>query len=139
MVLGYGFGVMREMKYISLFLLFLPSVCLADSLTNIEVNCWNKAVDEDGSFLCQYVMVMGKKESNAQFVVPELLAPDNGGEKTYEQANRACQAMGFSYALRFDLESAEKEILLVRLEERARGGELSLESRPYLQHLNCGD
>jgi len=116
--------------------LLLTLAAQASPLTSVEANCWNKAVDADGSFLCQYVVIGGRE--NVSYIYPELRAPDGEGNKTFEQANRACELLGFRYAVRFELEKPSKESKQVTLHADGTG-ELTLSSAPFVQHLNCVD
>lgn len=117
---------------------FIGSNAKADTLTELEIKCWNQATDDDGSFLCQYVLAMGKDERQT-FVVPSVAAPDEGGPKTEEQADRACRAMGFRYAKRFELVKLEKEETLVRIDATLREGDLRRGVGSILQHIACRD
>ena len=131
-------------QYKKMFLLFLllsglgtTPVYAMEKLENLEVNCWSKAIDDDGSFLCSYVIAMGDMQSQDRKLVPEVFAPDNGGPKTEEQAWRVCRAMGFSYAKKFSLEYTKKDAFLLMIQESLREGDLIHSSGSFLQHVNC--
>lgn len=102
-------------------------------LRELEVNCWSKTAD-NGSFLCQYLMLLGKIEGREGWAVPELYAPE-GEEKRWRQAHLACERLGFSYSKGFELGEASTETLMARLEPTeafAWSGK-----GPFIQHLLC--
>lgn len=128
----------RVMK--PLFILFLFSLTTsfahAEEITDLEIDCWHKAVDQ-GSFYCQYVMVMGTKKSSQEFLIPVLAAPDEGGEKTQAQAHLACRVMGFSSAVRFTLENTKEETWQVTLRDKINTGYLAPVGKKFIQHISC--
>lgn len=122
------------MKLFSLLLLFFSTSAFAEGLTNVKIDCWHKGVD-DGAFLCQFVMVMGNRSSDQSFVIPALAAPDQGGPKTWEQADLACKEMGFLHSVAFELDDPKNEKLQVTLSES--GAYLAPLKGRFVQHLGC--
>lgn len=116
--------------------LFFPLLAIAAPLRGVEVDCWHKAVDE-GAFYCQHVLVMGTDDGGER-IFPELAALDEGGSQTQTQANRACAALGFSYALSSELAYPGKEVNLVTLDEGSQSGWILRGKKPFIQHLRCG-
>lgn len=129
------------MKFIlfSVILFFnLYSLAQSEPFYQVEAHCWNSAVDSDSSFLCQYLVVSGKTVQSQGFQYPELQAPDQGGPLSELQAERACQLLGFAYALRFELSQPAQSVLQVRLTPDGQG-EVLMSSNAFIQHLNCAD
>ncbi len=116
--------------------LFFPFLAPAENghLENLEISCWQRSIDSDGSFRCQYVVLMSTwvEETKRQLVFPELAARSQ--EEARVQADAACQMLGFSYAAQFEL--AEGQALFVSLstpEKPWRG------AGAFVQHLHCVD
>jgi hypothetical protein len=116
-------------------LLFCNNSIASDEspLRELEANCWSKTA-ENGSFLCQYLMLLGKIDGHEGWLVPELYAPENE-EKRWRQAHLACERLGFSYSKGFELGEAKSERLMARLEPtkafawHGKGA--------FIQHLLC--
>lgn len=134
---GVGFLEGENMIFVKIALIFLVSPVFAadDEATEINVSCWHSTIDSDGSFLCEYVTITAK--SDGKMVVPELAAIASNEKKTREQADRACRALGFAYAIRFELENPEREVLQLRLRDFLAAGDLVFSRDPFIQHLNC--
>lgn len=126
------------MKIILPILISFLSLPASAQLFSVEAQCWNSAVDSDGSFLCQYVVMSAKVAGNDSYVYPELRAPDGDGPQALAQADRACTLLGFRYAIRFELEQPAKERQQILLGENGSAS-LELSSDPFIQHINCGD
>lgn len=107
-----------------------------EALTSLEVKCWAEGVDDDGSFFCQYLLAMGKGE-DGRFMVPSVLAPDEGGSITRQQADRACNAMGFTHAMRFVVDSVPREENQILISESLREGVVTRGARRIIQHVSC--
>jgi hypothetical protein len=109
-------------------------------LRNLEVDCWHKGIDE-GNFVCSYVVVTGRadgKDGKDQLILmPEVLAPDNGGPKTIEQARRICQALGFNYLKELSLDSSLKEKLMIILAPNLKEGRAEKLKAQFIQHVSC--
>lgn len=125
------------MRVLLLFIaLFTPGLSFADGeqpLLELEAHCWASAVD-NGSFLCQHLMLMGKAEGRDGWQVPELYAPD-GEEKRRRQADLACEKLGFRYSRGYELGHAGKEISLARLEPSAAW--IFTGKGAFIRHLLC--
>ncbi len=99
------------MRFSNLIIVTMTSIFMAlpalasEKLRNLEYDCWNKAIDDDGTFLCSYIVVMALRETDQKRFVPEVMATDDGGPQTTEQAWRVCRAMGFTYLRREDVPS----------------------------------
>lgn len=102
-------------------------------LVELEAHCWASTV-EDGGFLCQYLMLMGKVEGRDGWQVPELYAPE-GDEKRQAQAHLACEKLGFRYARRFEVATADKETQMIRLESTAQY--VWQGKGAFIRHLLC--
>lgn len=111
-----------------------PATAKAErTLGQVEAHCWNESVD-NGSFLCQYLMLMGKEEGKEGWVVPELAAGGSDGQ-ILDQAHFACERLGFSYSSGYELGWSEKETLLTRLEPASA---FVFEGKgAFIQHLKC--
>lgn len=109
----------------------------ADALRDLEVKCWSQVVDYDGSSLCQYLLVTGKIGQSDKISVRAVAAPDGNGAKTKEQAERACQAMGYSFVLRFEVETPRKDEDQVVIDGSLKGGSAFTSRGSFIQHLNC--
>lgn len=122
------------MKILLLISLLLPLSVQAEVLQNPEVKCWHESVD-DGAFYCVFLLVLGNRGSNGESVVSEIAAPDEGGEKTLDQAQRACRALGFRRVARFELAKSRAGDEQVRLHES--GAELEAAAPSYIEHVSC--
>ncbi|MBY0314617.1 MAG: hypothetical protein K2Q26_03800 [Bdellovibrionales bacterium] len=126
------------MKFIPILCFLFLSLSASAQLLSVEANCWNSALDSDGSFLCQYVVMSAKEAGINSYIYPELRAPDGDGPLTLIQADRACALLGFRYAIRFELESPGKERQQILFNQNGSAS-LELSPDPFIQHINCGD
>lgn len=118
--------------------LLVGQLAVAADLIDVDVNCWNQVGDSDGSQLCQFLVITGKVEGQPGRLMPELSAPDAGGPKTFNQADLACVALGYRYALRFEMQRPAKPVLQIYLNQDGESGGAEFSEEPFLQHLNCG-
>ena len=126
------------MKLCLLILFFFAQSVWATNVENIEINCWNKTVDGDGSFLCLYVIAIAKKNYTPNSVyVTEVAAPDGDGPKGAEQALRVCQSMGFPYVSKFEIQFSDQAKEMALLDANLGAGELVTTKGFYLQNVNC--
>lgn len=123
------------MKPLLLFLFLFSTSASAEELTDLEVACWHESVDQ-GAFQCQFVLVMGKRSSDQSFLVPVLAAPDQGGPKTWGQADLACKSLGFHHAVHFELELPKNEKFQVTLNPSGTGY-LAPVVASFVQHVSC--
>ena len=140
--------VLSEKSPVKVFLvtvlLVLASSCAwtqeNQKLQNLEVDCWHKNV-EGGTFLCQFVIASGRIMDggiqNGKLVFPEILAKDNGGASTIEQALRICRAMGFETATAYTLKQEDHDKLMMEIDEDLTSGTLSTSQDYYFQDVNC--
>lgn len=115
-----------------LFLFAFSSQAAELPIQELEAHCWSQA-EENGSFLCQDLMLLGKV--NGEYAYPELAA-DAEEKKTWNQAHLACQELGFRYSTGFQLDKAKKETLFIRLQESGQPMTWRGEG-PYIRHLLC--
>jgi hypothetical protein len=101
-------------------------------IQDLEAHCWSRA-EENGSLLCQNLMLMGKIDG--AYVYPELAA-DADDEKTWAQAHLACAELGYRYSTGFELDRAKKETLFLRLDGYGPAVAWRGEGA-YIRHLLC--
>lgn len=117
------------------FALFSPVHATADPVRDLELRCWNSGGAENGTFLCEHVVITA--HAQGELVVPGLLAPDHGAAQTFEQAHRACSLMGFRYAVRFELSQPAREAWQVTLAPTGPIGEIRRGQNAEIESVVC--